>query len=256
MAEPFDDMLTHEELQARLQALDLHIGLSTLKRWAYEGVIQRPQRYKRGKGGKKGRAVKWSPRAVEEACAVWAIRNGNITRKIPSIKTIEEIKRAVRRVYQSPIAVYRIPLPPKIHSLSLEENEENEPLEEVVAGLDIDDVSMELVDDEELHSLMTIWIAAAEKARKGWLVTEPAKVVFHWYRVHERFGTPPVYSVSDHTEVRWDHYESDDLGENKLECITLEIAERDEVKYLIDGEDSRRDALIGTSGRRELVVHQ
>ena len=108
MAETLDYTLSHGEFQARVQAaLGFSIGLSTLKRWAYEGIITRPQRYRTGKGGKKGRAVKWSPRAVEEACAVWAIRNSNITRAFPSIKRIEEIKRAAELVYLSPLtAVY------------------------------------------------------------------------------------------------------------------------------------------------------
>src|SRR5665647_980813 len=98
--------MTHEEFLAHLEALGLHIKLSTLKRWAYEGIIERPERYKRGKGGKKGRAVKWSLRAVEEACAVWVIRNGNITKALPSKSKIEEVKREAELVYHYPNPTY------------------------------------------------------------------------------------------------------------------------------------------------------
>src|SRR5665647_715610 len=140
--------LTHEEFLAHLESLGLHIKLSTLKRWAYEGIIERPQRYKRGKGGKKGRAVKWSVRAVEEACAVWTIRNSNITKALPSKLKIAKVKRKVERIYRDPAAAtydLRTPLrsPFKIP--------ENESPPEVLTTLNVDKVKMKLAEDDEMH---------------------------------------------------------------------------------------------------------
>jgi hypothetical protein len=242
MVDTGDFTLTHEDFQARLEDLGLKIGLSTLKRWAYEGVIERPQRYKKGKGGRRGRAVKWSSHAIEETCAVWAIRNNPITKGFASKKRIEEVKRAVSRVYQHPTAEYK--LRTSSRSPAPKEDEEDS-LPNIVAGLSIDEVTMKLVGDDVLHNLMTTWIAATEKARNGWPVSQTAKVIFHWYGVHYRFGKPPVYDLRDRSQMPWDHDVIDDIYEYRLERVTLEEATRDEVIYFIDGEDSRtRDLLI------------
>ena len=242
MVDTGDFTLTHEDFQAQLEDLGLTIDLSTLKRWAYEGIIERPQRYRKGKGGRRGRAVKWSSRAVEEACAVWAIRNNPITKGFASKKRIDEVKCAVARVYQYPSAEYNLRAssrspPPK--------QDQDDALPHIVAGLNIDDVTMKLVEDDVLHNLMTTWIAATEKARLGWPVPETAKVIFHWYGVHYRFGEPPVYDLRDHLEIPWDYNVVDDIYEYRLEHVTVEEATRDEVIYFIDGEDSRiRDLMI------------
>ena len=114
---------------------------------------------------------------------------------------------------------------------------------------------MKLVDnDDELHDLITTWIAATEKARIGWPFSQPAEVVFHSYHVHFRFGEPPVYYLKDHLEMPWDYTMSDDICDYKLECITLEKAARDEIVFFVGGVDSRMVAWFGPrADGRDLV---
>ncbi len=243
MVETGDFTLTHEDFQAQLEDLGVKIDLSTLKRWAYEGIIERPQRYRKGKGARRGRAVKWSSRAVEEACAVWAIRNDPITKGFASKKRIEEVNRAVSRVYQFPTAKYKLRASSRSPS---PKKDEDDALPDIVTGLNIDEVTMKLVEDDVLHNLMTTWIAATEKARKGWPVPQTAKVIFHWYSIHFRFGTPPVYTLEDHSEMLWDYKATDDVCDYRLEGVTLEKATRDEVIFCVDGED-RRTLIVFTS---------
>ena len=80
------------ELQSALHDLGADIPQNTLKRWGYDGLIRRPQRYKKGRGGGKGRAVSWSWDAVAEAAAIWAIKNAGILKAPPSKKMIDAIK--------------------------------------------------------------------------------------------------------------------------------------------------------------------
>ena len=118
------------------------------------------------------------------------------------------MKRAVSRVYQYPTAQYKL----RASSRSPPPKEDKyDALPHLVAGLNIDEVTMKLVEDDVLHNLMTTWIAATEKARKGWPVSQLAKVIFHWYSIHFRFGIPPVYTLEDHAEMPWDHKAIDDV---------------------------------------------
>jgi hypothetical protein len=227
--------LTHTEVLARLYALGLDIKLSTLKRWAYEGLIEKPQRYKKGKGGKKGRAVKWSMRAVEEACAVWAVRNSNITKVPPSKSRIEEVKHEVERVYRYPAAIYILR---RLVKSPLKRDDDDSP-SDVFTVLNTDKVTMKLVDDDEMHKLITAWITAIEKARKGWPIPEPVKVIFHWHAI-------PIRSemLAGHPQKRWDHDDRADVCDYELEGVSLDKATQDEVVFLIDGEDSRTHAVF------------
>ena len=100
-----------EELQSRLRELGVDIPQNTLKRWGYDGLIPRPERYKHGKGsGKKGRAASWSEDAVTEAAAIWAIRNGKIIKTALLRKLIPYIKHSALHVYEYPMAVYALPV--------------------------------------------------------------------------------------------------------------------------------------------------
>jgi hypothetical protein len=91
-------------------------------------------------------------RAVEEVCAVWAIRKNSVPKALPSRKRIQEVKRAVGRVYQYPTAVYK--LRRSFQSPPLEGDEDGAP-PDIAAGLNIDEVTMKLVDDDVMHNLMT-----------------------------------------------------------------------------------------------------
>jgi len=205
------------ELQSVLYDLGADIPQNTLKRWGYDGLIRRPQRYKKGKGGGKGRAVSWTWDAVAEAAAIWAIKNAGILKAPPSKKMIDAIKLTEYAVYQWPPAKYSPPPPG--------------------TKITAESVRVKFVDDERqdldsypgrtpaersdlLNSLVVVWICAIEKARRGMSLQKPARVVLHSIESNatelERLEEPYI-----------------------LKDITVEAADRDEVIERINGLDMR-----------------
>jgi hypothetical protein len=77
--------MNRSKLEERLKELGAPIPRGTLQRWAGEGIVPSPVTYYKkrtkvgrpteGKQGKAGRFKYWLARTVEEAAAVWAIRN-------------------------------------------------------------------------------------------------------------------------------------------------------------------------------------
>jgi hypothetical protein len=68
--------MDHDEFSDRLSEIGLSpkdLPRSTLRNWAREGLIPGPSPY--SKKGRSGRFRNWPQEAVEEAAAVWALRN-------------------------------------------------------------------------------------------------------------------------------------------------------------------------------------
>lgn len=205
------------ELQSRLRELGVDIPQNTLKRWGYDGLIPRPERYKHGKGsGKKGRAASWSENAVIEAAAVWAIRHNKITNKAPSKKLIPYIKHSVLHVYEYPTAVYTPPV-----------TDSNDPTQratyrDVKMTLPYDrykNIEVPQPDETMWHFLLTTWIAAEEKAKRRYPVNEKVQVIFHW-------------SSRKKDEQSWT-FDLSSISLNKSE------SDKDEIIFLEDGIDLR-----------------
>lgn len=163
--------------------------------------------------------MEWPERAVEEIAAVWAVRHNGLHTRPPSAKRIEQIKGVVRRFYTWPVAIYTLP-----------------PI--ILAGpmrgttLKRSSVKMRLIEDEQLHYLVVKWILAAEKAKRQWPMSKPARVVFRWI------------SYKKAEDGTWKRNQTGDgiwgFGPpEEEEPITVSESDRDELVLWIDGHDSR-----------------
>lgn len=131
------------QLQSRISALiRKEIPKPTLRRWAAEGIITKPERHSKGKGGGRGRVSDWPEKAVEEAAACWYIRSGKLTLVPPSAKVLVEVKRISAQLYDSPL------------------------WNPYFTG--------------ELCPLVVLWTCAVEKIRQGHYLMNPALLTFNW----------------------------------------------------------------------------
>ena len=220
------DELTINKLQSRLHKLGIDIPADTLKGWAYHKppIITPPERYKHGKGsGKKGRAVKWSEEALEEAAAVWAVRNSPRIAHPPSLNLIPYIKHSVWYIYNEPAAAYELPNATPDTEITYKS---------IKVGFGYDQyrkLEGKQPPVPEWQELLKTWIAAKEKAKRGKHIDKPCQIRFHWRPV-----------------------ERDDGGlDYKLEKVTLEPSESglDEISVFIGGADFRKQLfqLLGYS---------
>lgn len=189
--------MTLNTVQKRLHRLGVDIPKNTLKRWAYDGLIPRPERYKKGKGKGMGRAVSWDREAILDAASLWAVKDVSGHKLMPSKKRIDVIKHAVGHVYESPFAIYDNP-PRKFQSavgqsVSVKYINEGFPGLLLFPGKTLPDRS------DALNSMVVAWICAREKARRGMPIREPRRVVMHW-KTADVFEKTTI-DASDHDEV-------------------------------------------------------
>jgi hypothetical protein len=98
------------ELRSRLDELGVDIADGTLRRWASDGLIAGPEKYKKLREGSKnryrrGRFMNWPEQAVYEAAACWAVRHRDpIGSYIPK-ETIKRIKALKDQFFKNVYAV-------------------------------------------------------------------------------------------------------------------------------------------------------
>jgi hypothetical protein len=166
------------ELVERLKKLAINIPKKTLIRWAYtEGIIQKPERHKDKRGKNeigRGKKSDWSTKALEEAAAVWAVREACRTQKIChaqkkrlSPDEIRVIKSAAAVLDERPYAIYTLPSvtgpllkqhldPKKIKMTFVSDNYD---------GLYLFPGKDKLDKAKCLNELVVTWVAAREKVR-------------------------------------------------------------------------------------------
>lgn len=206
-----------DELQSRLRRLDVDITQNTLKRWAYDGLIPRPRRILKGKGGGKGRAITWDRAAIADTAALWAVKQAGNRKLLPSKKRIDVIKHAVSRVYEYPFAIYALRPGDPVDAVAVKFVDEGFPGLTLFPGRTLSDRS------DALNSLVVVWICAKEKARRSKPILRPVRVTLHW---------KPIEKISDTREAIVESY--------KLEKTTIDVADRDEVIHCIGGVDLRK----------------
>jgi hypothetical protein len=206
-----------DRLQSRLRRIGVDVPKNTLKRWAYDGLIARPHRYKKGRGGGKGRAVSWDRAAIADAAALWAVREASSRKLLPSKKRIDVIKHAVSHVYEYPFAIYALRPGDPIDAVALKFVDEGFPGLTLFPGRTLPDRS------DALNSLVVVWICAKEKARRIKPIPQPVRVTLHW---------KPIKEISDTERTIVESY--------KLEKTTIDVADRDEVIHCIGGVDLRK----------------
>jgi hypothetical protein len=211
------------ELQARLQAIGVDVPRSTLSRWGYDKreIIPRPTRFKRGTGSKKsGPAAWWDEQAVYEAAAVYAVLHSSRTIGHPPLSIIPHIKSAARQPYESPTAGYNIT---QISSDVKNKKEATYKSIEVSFGFPTS-LGKE---PAEWQVLLTTWIAAIEKAKRGIRIDTPQQIRFHWESVKVKKG------------VDYEPKKVNDFDEDNHISLHESESGHDEIVIMIDGVDER-----------------
>jgi hypothetical protein len=174
------EKLVHKDSAHIRKAVEKYIE-KTLIRWAYfDEVICKPERHEQGKG--RGKTSDWPDEVVEEAAAVWAVRNCDIVKKNAlSPKTIPEIKRIAQRAFASPDAIHVLPgdvvlTTPNPSSV-----------------YDFSTLETRLDKDKGLNTLIVKWIAAKVRVRNNEKAGEEAERIKkiedaqpEWVRERER----------------------------------------------------------------------
>lgn len=157
-----------DELVARLQQLGIEdMPKNTLKRWAFtEKVVTQPTTPKlKGRGFKSN----WRENAVEEAAAVWAIRNCGVMKpNTLTKKRIEIIRSVAAKLDDEPFAIYTPtsmagPLSTKRFAAK---DIEMKFLNEKCEGLDLFPGEEKEDKVNNLNKLVVTWIATVEKVQE------------------------------------------------------------------------------------------
>lgn len=267
------DRLVNQDPKYVRNAVEKYIE-KILVRWAYtEKVIDPPTRRKEnGKVVKgAGKTSEWPPETVEEAAAVWTVRDlskklaatGDRKRKRLSTKEIREIDKHARKVFASPHMTYELgnikvttPNPTFIYNFQA--------------------LEPQIVDDAALNILVISWIAAKEKAQRNIKISEHVRVIFNWYYdpPASRSIIPGLgvlsgerlikdqYTVIKETETIYQvlstgvgKIEAGDPSETAFEFRRGEIrlkpsrSDNDELEVCLDGKDSRKKALYAPFDR-------
>ncbi|MGZ4929323.1 MAG: hypothetical protein ACXV76_13805 [Halobacteriota archaeon] len=180
-----------------------------LVRWAYtEGVIQKPERHKNELGQDeigRGKSSIWPATTVEEAAAVWAvrekwhrIRGGKKSRL--SKERIDVIKRAASVINERPSAIYV--LPPVIGPLSTQQLRAEDVTIKFVSeecdGLNLFPGKDNTEKADCLNTLVVSWIAALEKVR-AW--TSAAKETKKRRKMGAEYENPLLAAEFDVSDI-------------------------------------------------------
>jgi hypothetical protein len=169
---------------------------STLRNWAREGLIPGPEAY--SKEGEQGQYRKWPEEAVEEAAAVWALRNLNKDQSRPPAKMVKRVKFEAQRIHE------------------MIKNDVN--FIDAIYQRCFDSTGTEgtYMKAYDLDPYIKLWIIAIEKARHEQSIVEPATITFNWIKDLDRQGDNEswefrycgvTFEPSDHDEINY-HYSS------------------------------------------------
>ncbi len=157
--------MDHEDLTKVLDEVGLgpkKLPRSTLRNWARDGLVPKPTPY--SKPGKQGRYRNWKQETVEEAAAVWVIRNlpNDEFWSPPSINTIKRIKHEANKVSE------KLRSDPKSYKDVFRQQHDPKGDE------------FSYIISYDLHPFIVSWITTVEKVKKRKSVHGPAKVIFDW----------------------------------------------------------------------------
>ena len=155
-----------DELVSKLRNLGIDVPKGTLRRWASEGLIKGPKPV--GRKGARGRFMSWPPEAVEQAAAVYVIRDLYGPKK--KIKILLSVKALVDRFYAIINEFCKTEEP-----LLLEE------FDKLLAPTTRADGKKGYVyGSSEMHPLFVTYVVALEKIRGKKPLFEPIEVAFNW----------------------------------------------------------------------------
>lgn len=166
--------VNHKELQERLKETGIQsLPIGTLRRWAAEGLIERPVRESRPP--KRGRFAEWPEKALEDAVATWVVRYSDPVLGPPSKTHLLGIKKAAEELQAAPwkhceIGLRQIPDDPPWYTF--------EPLwySSYIADAGASDEYILVTP----HELVSKWLAAVEKVRRRAPLRDSAIFVYDW----------------------------------------------------------------------------
>ena len=163
-----------EELQVRLRQIGVVVKDGTLRRWATTKLIAGPERF--SKPGTQGQFRDWPEEAVEDAAAVWALKNLDTYWANPNHDTIRRVKhkaKELHELYTKHLTLDKLP----------GDEYRNDVTPKGEAGT--------FVHSYDLHPLIVLWITSVEKARHKVAIKENRSVTFCWKR-EEVQGQPKL----------------------------------------------------------------
>jgi len=217
--------MDHDAFTDRLSEIGISpndLPRSTLRNWAREGLIPGPEPYT--KKGRRGRFRDWPDEALEEAAAVWALRNleaGWFLSPPPSdmVKRIKLAANAISEKFRNN--------PKSYEGVFRKQYDPN--------GDEFD-----YIISYDLHPFIVSWINSVEKVKKKKSVRDPAKVIFDW-------NNHLIYENGvECSELKFDGVKLEPSDQN---TVTLHVGYTPEVKEkLLD--KMRTD--VGKYGLKEL----
>lgn len=155
-----------DELVSQLHNLGFDVPKGTLRRWASEGLIKGPAPV--GRKGKRGRFMSWPSETVEQAAAIYVIRDCYGPKK--KIRSLLAVKELVDRFY----AIVN----------EFREKEDPQILKKfdklLEPGKLADGTKGYIYGSPEIHPLFVMYVVTLEKIRGNKPLFEPVKVVFNW----------------------------------------------------------------------------
>lgn len=191
-----------DELQERLKKLGVAISERTLNSWREAGfltgpkLIEKPRRSRGRPAGKQdektpGPSYEWPPETLEEAAAVWALKNSDIYRRRPDPNTILRVKHKAKELHER----YTVTLDLK-----------DLPGDEYRKDVTPNGVTGTFFFSYDLHPLLVLWIAAVEKVRHNIPINENRLVTFCWVKEE----------VQGETKLAFRGVELEESDENEL----------------------------------------
>jgi hypothetical protein len=189
------------ELHVRFRELGFELPHSSIKRWSLQGLLPQPNiAASRGVGGGRGRTADWPEATVEQAAAIYAIRNqeypGQKKRIAP--KTVTTIRSFANTFFLS-LEEYReniddpqlngfsnrffTPIDVKVPSKFVKETDSKNDKGEVWSW-------RPALYDEAHEALAVKWIATVEKVALGIPVTTPVTIRYYFGRMEPQKQDP------------------------------------------------------------------
>jgi len=154
-----------EELQVRLRQVGVVVKDGTLRRWATTDLIDGPKRF--SKQRRRGQFWDWPEQSVEDAAAVWALKNLDTYWANPNHDTIRRVKNKAKELHE----LYT-------RHLTLDKLQGDEYRKDVTP----EGETGTFVHSYDLHPLIILWIITVEKVRHKAAVEEKRLLTFCWMK--------------------------------------------------------------------------
>lgn len=237
--------MNEHQLHTRFRELGFELPHSSIKRWSRQGLLPQPTvAMSRGTGGGRGRAADWPEKTVEQAAAIYSIRNQGypgLERRIAP-HTIATI-RGFANTFFMWLEEYRTNVDdPQLGAFNnrfftaIDVKVPSEYVKETDTRNDKGEVWTwrDALFDEARETLAVKWITAVEKVGLGISVTTPVTIRYYFGRVEpkkqdpeENARIPLCYLVSVVLTSKIDRVQVIALEFSKLKGLPRLVADDD-----------------------------